>query len=158
MKFRLTKTTGTSNKKQGSHRIRTPIHKRKFYVPESPIGPFRSKFEQEIAENLESRNVTFGYETKKINYVLECRYTPDFILPNGVIIEAKGRLSARDARKHRAIKNQHPELDIRFVFMNINTRVEGSRFTHQQWCERYKFEYSERIIPKEWLNGTKKKP
>ena len=143
-------------KSKEQHQIKTPLHKRKFYVPESPIGPYRSKFEQSIAENLERRGCRFGYESEIIRYVLECRYTPDFMLPNGVIVEAKGRMSARDSRKHRAIKKQHPDLDIRFVFMNMNTRVEGSRFTHQQWCEKYNFEYSERIIPKEWLNVTKK--
>ena len=142
----------TVTSKKGSHRIRTPIHKRKFYVPESPNAPYRSKFEQDIAENLEQRGCKFGYESKLIRYVLECRYTPDFIFPNGLIIEAKGRMAARDSRKHRAIKKQSPDLDIRFVFMNLNTRVEGSRFTHQQWCEKYNFKYSERIIPKEWTD------
>ena len=85
-----------------------------------------------------------------VRYVLNCRYTPDFILPNGVIIEAKGRLLKKDARKHRAIKKQFPDLDIRFVFADINNRVEGSKFTNRQWCQKYKFQYAERVIPKKW--------
>ena len=31
-------------------------------------------------------------------------YTPDFVLPNGVIIETKGRFVAADRRKHLEIK------------------------------------------------------
>lgn len=117
----------------------------------SDLQGYRSKFELSVANNLEQRNITFGYESMLIRYVLECRYTPDFILPNGIIIETKGRLLQKDARKHRAIKKQHPELDIRFVFTDINKRVENSKFTNYQWCQKYGFEYAERVIPQEWI-------
>ena len=138
-------------------------HKRKKSFPtrttetSETLQGYRSKFELSVANNLEQRKVPFQYESEIIRYVLECRYTPDFILPNGIIIETKGRLLQKDARKHRAIKKQHPELDIRFVFTDINKRVENSKFTNYQWCQKYGFEYSERVIPQEWIeHGTNK--
>ena len=132
-------------------------HKRKKSFPtrttetSKTLQGYRSKFELSVANNLEQRKVPFQYESEIIRYVLECRYTPDFILPNGIIIETKGRLLQKDARKHRAIKKQHPELDIRFVFTDINKRVENSKFTNYQWCQKYGFEYAERVIPQEWI-------
>jgi hypothetical protein len=92
-------------------------HKRKKSFPirttetSETLQGYRSKFELSVANNLEQRKVPFQYESEIIRYVLECRYTPDFILPNGIIIETKGRLLQKDARKHRAIKKQHPELE-----------------------------------------------
>tara|TARA_Y100000034_G_C6899799_1_gene415712 strand:- start:1822 stop:2265 length:444 start_codon:yes stop_codon:yes gene_type:complete len=142
--------------KKSSQTPVTEISERKWYIPESPIAPYRSKFEQSVAENLERRGCNFEYESIKVEYILNCKYTPDFILPNGIIVEIKGRLTKADARKHRAIKKQHPELDIRFVFMNTSTRVDGSKYTHKQWCKRYKFLFAERIIPKSWTDVKKK--
>ena len=43
-------------------------------------------------------------------------YKPDFVLNNGIIIEAKGWFKARDRVKHLLIQEQYPELDIRFCF------------------------------------------
>jgi hypothetical protein len=44
------------------------------------------------------------------------RYRPDFTLPNGIIIEGKGIFEAADREKHLLLKEQRPDLDIRFVF------------------------------------------
>jgi hypothetical protein len=60
--------------------------------------------------------------------------------------------TAIDRRKHLAIKKQHPELDIRFVFENSNRKLrKGAKSTYAQWCIRYDFRYYTRIIPEEWL-------
>ena len=37
-------------------------------------------------------------------------YTPDFILPNGILIEAKGLFETADRKKHLLIKKQYPQL------------------------------------------------
>ena len=103
------------------------------------------------------RCTKFEYETMTVRYVLNCRYTPDFILPNGVIIETKGRMLKKDARKHREVKKQNPDLDIRFVFMNLNEKVQGSKYSNKQWCERYGFLYAENRIPYHWTKNVKKK-
>ncbi len=82
----------------------------------------------------------------------DCKYTPDFVLDNGVIIETKGRFVKNDRMKHRWIKTQHPELDIRFVFNNPNARLQkGAKSTYAQWCDKYGFLYSKEVIPDEWF-------
>ena len=50
-------------------------------------------------------------------------YTPDFVLPNGIILETKGQFISDDRRKHKLIKQQHPDLDIRFVFTNSKSKL-----------------------------------
>tara|TARA_Y100000361_G_scaffold39755_1_gene34017 strand:- start:19 stop:321 length:303 start_codon:yes stop_codon:yes gene_type:complete len=83
-------------------------------------------FEESIARNLSKRKVSYDYEPYDISYVTLRQYKPDFILSNGIIIEAKGYFRSADQRKHKLIKEQHPELDIRFVFMKANGKVQGS--------------------------------
>ena len=100
---------------------------------------FRSKFEEQIAKAFTSVGLDFGYETSKLNYTLDCSYTPDFHLPNGVIIEAKGFLKPTDRRKMIAVKKQHPGLDIRFVFQRDNPLSKGSKHTYCSWAEKHGF-------------------
>ena len=118
---------------------------------------FRSGLEQRIADNLAKHKCKFKYEPMSVAYVISHNYTPDFVLGNGVIIEAKGFFRKEEQRKHREIKKQHPELDIRFVFSNANQRVQGSKLTCAKWCEKYNFKYVEEVIPKDWMKNVKKK-
>jgi len=119
---------------------------------------FRSGLEQRIADNLTKRKCNFEYEPMSVAYTVDYKYKPDFVLDNGVIIEAKGFFRYKDQRKHRAIQKQHPELDVRFVFSNVNSRVQGSKLTCASWCKKYNFLYSEEIIPHEWtIKNVKKK-
>ncbi len=121
---------------------------------------FRSGLEERIAQELLEQGVQFEYETKVIEYdkpAKRAKYTPDFILSNGIIIETKGRFLTADRQKHLLIKSQMPELDIRFVFSNSNTKIsKKSQTTYAMWCERNGFKYSDGFIPKEWLedDGT----
>ena len=88
-------------------------------------------------------------------------YTPDFILKNGIIIETKGRFLSADRKKHIAIKKQHPDLDIRFVFTNSRSKLQkGAKSSYGQWCDKYGFRYYDRIIPEDWLKekGKDKHP
>jgi hypothetical protein len=85
-------------------------------------------------------------------------YTPDFVLPNGIIIETKGRFTVADRRKHLLIKKQHPKLDIRFVFENENNKLrKGSKTSYGKWCEKNDFLYCTRVIPQTWLKKRGKK-
>jgi len=98
--------------------------------------------------------VPFKYEQFKIKYeVNEIRtYTPDFELPNGIIIESKGRFVAADRKKHLLVQKQYPSLDIRFVFSNSRAKIsKGSKTTYAMWCEKNGFQYADKLIPKEWL-------
>ena len=65
------------------------MKKAKKIIKHSSRQRFRSKFERDTALSLRREGVDFEYETMKIKFKRLCVYTPDFIFPNGVIIEAK---------------------------------------------------------------------
>tara|TARA_R100001129_G_scaffold82543_1_gene56205 strand:- start:710 stop:1168 length:459 start_codon:yes stop_codon:yes gene_type:complete len=115
---------------------------------------YRSGLELKTANYLDDLRIKYKYEKVKIEWedLTYRTYTPDFVLYNGIIIETKGMFTAADRKKHLAIKKQHPELDIRFIFENSNRRLrKGAKTRYYQWCNRYDFDYYDRIIPEEWL-------
>ena len=113
---------------------------------------YRSGLEDRISKLLDKKNVPFLYEVQKFDYVTESKYTPDFFLPNGVIIEAKGFFKPSDRRKMLAVKKQNPELDIRFVFQRNNTLTRTSKTTYGAWAEKHGFEWClYPDIPESWL-------
>lgn len=114
---------------------------------------FRSGLEQDNSKHLEGYKVDYEYEELKIKFVGKPRtYTPDFRLSNGIIVECKGRFIPSDRSKHLLVKEQHPELDIRFVFSNSGQRLsKTSTQTYGGWCERHRFLYADGLIPVEWM-------
>ena len=118
----------------------------------STSNKYRSKFEASIAANLHAKNVAFTYESIRLDYTLEGTYVPDFILPSGIMVEAKGHLRAEDRRKLRAVKTQHPTLKICFCFQNANNKLSKAKksLTYWQWAERHGFPWCNKTIPKEW--------
>jgi len=115
---------------------------------------YRSGLEDQIATFLKANQKELRYEKLKIEWEdLRYRtYTPDFELDNGIIIETKGMFDNEDRRKHIAIKEQHPELDIRFVFSNANAKLyKGAKSRYCDWCDKHGFKWAHRVIPKEWL-------
>lgn len=118
---------------------------------------YRSGLEDDIAKDLKDRGVEFEYEKLKVQWQLieNKTYTPDFKLPNGIIIESKGRFVAADRKKHIIIKRQHPFLDIRFVFSNSRAKLyKGAKSTYGDWCSKYGFLYADKRIPDEWLKQS----
>ncbi len=102
----------------------------------------------------------FGYESEKIDYLKpakKAKYNPDFVLRkrdgSPMYLETKGRFLTADRQKHILIRDQHPELDIRFVFQNARQKIsKTSNTTYAKWCEDKGFKFSDKgIIPKEWL-------
>lgn len=115
---------------------------------------YRSGLEERVSKELAEAGVKYEYETQKIKYRVEedRTYTPDFILPNGIIVETKGRFTTADRKKHLLIQKQHPELDIRFVFQTSRAKLyKGAKSTYAQWCEKHGFLYADKSIPEEWL-------
>ena len=115
---------------------------------------YRSGLEVSLAQYLKDQGVDAQYESMKIEWedLTYRTYTPDFILPNGIIIETKGMFTTDDRRKHLAIKKQHPKLDIRFVFTNGRQKLnKGAKSTYETWCGRYGFDCYDRIVPLAWL-------
>jgi hypothetical protein len=119
---------------------------------------WRSGLESTIAKQLELMRIPYKYEEKVVSYTVpesKHRYTPDFELPNGIIIETKGRFITADRKKHLLVKEQHPELDIRFVFSNPRAKIsKTSKTTYADWCDKFGFKYAAKMIPKEWLDET----
>jgi len=115
---------------------------------------YRSGLESDIADYLKDKQNQVRYERLKIEWEdLRYRtYTPDFILDNGIIIETKGIFDTEDRRKHLAIREQHPELDIRFVFSNSKAKLyKGAKSRYCEWCDKHEFKWEHRIIPEAWL-------
>ena len=104
-----------------------------------------------MAEDLQKRGVDYQYEHERIPYVVARKYLPDFQLPNGIYIEAKGFFKDEDCRKMKLLKAQYPDKEFRFLFQNKNTKVQSKRFTNAQWCEKYDFLYCEGVVPDAWL-------
>ncbi len=116
-------------------------------------GGYRSGLEEEIAKQLEASRIEYEYEKERITYHRTCYYLPDFKLPNGIFIEAKGRFTKEDRGMLLKVKKQHPDLDIRLVFSRSKARIsKESSTTYAQWCERWGFPYADKQIPEEWLS------
>lgn len=119
---------------------------------------FRSGLEGNNAKHLEALLVPVLYETFAIPYVVPQkvhRYTPDFLLPNGIIVETKGIWDATDRAKHLFIRVQYPELDIRLVFTRGKAPIyPGSATTCSEWAEKHGYQWAEKLIPEEWTRET----
>lgn len=117
---------------------------------------FRSGLEEQVAQQLKAAGVAYDYESVKLRYIKparEAKYTPDFILPNGIIVETKGRFVVEDRQKHLILKDQHPKLDIRFVFSNSKAKIsKNSKTSYADWCTKYGFTYADKLIPKGWFD------
>ena len=80
--------------------------------PKKKTSRFRSQLEKKVAELLINLDVTYEYETTKIAYTIPHNYYPDFILPNGIILECKGYWDSEDRRKIKSVKEQNPDIDL----------------------------------------------
>ena len=110
-------------------------------------------FEAKLATQLKTLGCGFTYEKLTIEYEKTSTYTPDFVLPNGIIIEAKGLWTSTDRKKHLLVREQHPELDIRLVFQQATNKIrKGSKTTYGAWCDKKKIKWSNKVIPTSWLS------
>ncbi len=129
-----------------------------------PITPsiisrgYRSGLEDKIAKQIKDAGYDVIYEQEKITYTQPARqakYTPDFKLPKKggfFYVETKGRWLTADRHKHLLIKQQFPDIDIRFVFSSQNSKLyKGSKTTYAMYCERHGFKYAHKFIPDSWL-------
>lgn len=128
---------------------------------------YRSGLEEKTAKHLEGLGVKFEYETLKIPYEIPAsshKYTPDFIITTKtgktIVVETKGLWVAKDRTKHLLIREQYPDLDLRFVFDRSKSRISKvSKTSYADICEgrgRGKFKgviwkYADKRVPEEWL-------
>lgn len=128
---------------------------------------YRSGLEDRVEKQLSQTECTYGYEADKILYTVpekEHKYTPDFTVTTKsgkvIYVETKGIWDSDDRYKHLLIKQQHPELDIRFVFSNSKAKIrKGSKTTYADVCnglgrapfKNVTWQYADKLIPTEWL-------
>lgn len=116
----------------------------------------RSGLEDKTMEDLAARGVPYRYEDLKVSYEKPASthtYTPDFILPNGIIVETKGLFDSDDRKKHELIRKQHPSLDIRFIFSRSASPIrKGSKTTYGSWCAKLGIPFADRVIPQSWID------
>jgi hypothetical protein len=124
----------------------------------------KSKLEADVYRN-SLKGSRAKYESLSIPYLKVHIYKPDFVLPNGIIVEVKGRFTSLDRAKHKLVKKHHPELDIRFVFGWNNKLNKSSLTRYSDWCDQHGFKYAivatynKKIlasVPQAWLKEPKK--
>lgn len=118
---------------------------------------FRSGLEDKVVADLKERKVKFEYESIKLKYQKKpSTYTPDLVLHNGIIVEVKGYFDAEDRAKHLLIKEQHPAIDLRFVFQLANKKIHAkSDTTYADWCSKHGFLWAEKTVPESWIKEKK---
>lgn len=126
----------------------------------------KSGLEEVVYKFLKNNCCEFGYESLKIAYSVPDQkkiYKPDFPILNCFIIETKGQFNSADRKKMKLVKQQNPDLDIRFIFSNSKTRIgKKSQTTYAKWCEMFGFPYhciqsTKETFPKLWLQEITQK-
>ncbi len=115
---------------------------------------FRSGFESEVAKDMTTNGVAWTYEKEKFDLVIPRRYTPDFQLANGTILEVKGMFDSEDRRLIRIMKEQHPDVDIRMVFQRPHQRLSRTaKMTYAQWCDKHNIPWCcGPSLPRRWTH------
>jgi hypothetical protein len=117
---------------------------------------YRSGLEDTVSKSLDARGMDYDYERHVIRYDIPARtakYTPDFVLPNGMVIETKGLWTSDDRKKIALVKAQHPDIDLRMVFNNPQAKIsKGSKTTYADVCIKLGVPFAPKDIPSAWLN------
>lgn len=126
---------------------------------------FASNFEVDLAKWFDSNSIRWEYEPCRIAWRPAVRYyKPDFkiILPTGeeFLLEAKGFFDGSARSKMIQVKEQHPDLDIRMVFMkdNVLSRKSKNSTTYKEWAEKYGFPCFDVVLPKKENSTRGRKP
>lgn len=130
--------------------------------------PLRSGLERTVKDQLETAGIGYEYESEKIEYrrrvvsgvcgkcghfnvYQKRKYTPDFILANGIRIEVKGRLTAADRAKLLAVKEQHPDLDLRILFGANNKLNKNKPQRYMDWASQHGIRAAILLVPQSWM-------
>ena len=134
-------------------------------TPSKAVGlkhGFRSGLEEKTSRQLVDAGleaVAARYEGVSIPFTqpaTDRKYTPDWPVTDSIFIETKGIFDVEDRKKHVWIKQQHPHLDIRFVFSRAATPLyKGSPTTYAMWCAKNGFKYADKRIPDAWIKEFK---
>ena len=119
--------------------------------------PYKNEFEYNLGQILPA----YSYESKKLDYIIQAKYNPDFISKahDWLYIEAKGYFigGSTEARKYIWVKRSNPEIELLFIFANPNKkaysscriRKDGSMLTMGEWAAKNGFAFvSHDKVPK----------
>ena len=115
--------------------------------------PFYKKVEIQLKK--QGVEYELNNKDKAIEYI-SCKKTkvfvPCFVMSDGMIIECVSGLLARDCRKYLLLREQHPDLDIRFVFEIDNMKIlGGDGLSLAEWAASNRFHWAKKLIPLEWM-------
>ena len=118
---------------------------------------YRSNFERTVATDLRKRGVKFEYETLKMPFTApptKHTYKPDFILPNGICVESKGKFD-NESRKKMAIvcKEYAGKTDVRMLFMRDQPLQKGAKNYYSDWCNARGILWAVGEVPQDWIDG-----
>ena len=98
---------------------------------------FKSKLEQQFFDRF-----GLAYETTKFPYTITYNYTPDWEMDKKLFLETKGYFDSDDRRKALAMKEQHPDVEVVFVFENASKKIHAkSATTYGEWCKSHGFKF-----------------
>ena len=121
---------------------------------------YRSGYELRLIEALMKSGIKVEYEAYSLNYLVpasEHTYTPDLMLPNGILVELKGLWDLPDRKKNILIREQYPDLDVRIVFQNASTKIyKGSKTSYGDFCNKHGIIWADKVIPVAWFKEPPK--
>ncbi len=115
---------------------------------------FRSGLEVQLAKQLDDNHIPYEYEGKTFKYEQPAeikRHTPDFVLPNFIIVEGKGEWTSSDRKKVKLFLQLNPGIDYRMVFSRSKSRIsKKSKTTYADVCRTLGIQFADEWIPAEW--------
>jgi hypothetical protein len=91
---------------------------------------------------LKMRKLPFKYEVDTLEYSLSLAYKPDWTMGAGLYLEAKGRFDYIERRKIAAVKEAHPDKEVRMCFMRNQKISKSSKTTYGDWCDKHGIKWS----------------
>ena len=147
-------------RRQKAHKVKLPNNK---------TITVKSSYERKVAEALIKGGHSFEYEKESFKwlervpraYCPECAhkgalversYTPDFFLANGVIVETKGKFTAKDRKIAAAMKEQWGNKEVRMLFSTDNWITKQHKSRYSDWCTSKGIKWAIGEVPQEWLD------
>ena len=108
----------------------------------------------EVAASLERLKIPYEYELHAFKwhetipnaYCGDCghttcladrTYTPDFfLLEHDIIIEVKGIFTVKDRKIAEAMRDQHPDTTMKYLFYYDNKLSRTSKTRYTDWCQK----------------------
>lgn len=130
---------------------------------------YKSTLEASVAKQLAEYKIHFTYESCRLLYTIPSSthyYTPDFNTHPYLKLECKGvgpryGLTKECKQKMLLVKEQFPEIEIRFIFWDSNAITGNgkgrSKITYGEWAKLNGFKYSHKTIPEEWISDLQHK-